>query len=83
MVPGQHTDTFGLNEPSRLTEKLASVISIIGSADAKPTRNAIQVATKYSREIDEQLELLGGVIQTQLADFNAMMAEADLPAIRA
>jgi hypothetical protein len=81
MVPGEHTDTFGLNEPSRLTEKLASVISIVGSADAKPTRNALLVAAKYSAEIDEQLALFDDVLESDLADFNAMMAEADLPAV--
>ena len=81
MVPGQHKDTFGLNEPSRLSEKLASVISVVGSADAKPTRNALEVAAKYSKEIDEQLETFDRVVEGELAVFNDLMAEADMPAV--
>ena len=81
MVPGKHKDTFGLNEPSRLTEKLASVISVIASADAKPTRNSLHVAAKYSTEIDEQLARLEEVLENELSVFNTLTAEADLPAV--
>ena len=82
MVPGEHKDTFGLNEPSRLTEKLASVIPVIASADARPTRNALQVASKYSEEIDEQLDGFQRVLHDELRAFNDLMAGADLPALR-
>ena len=82
MVPGTHTDTFGGNDPARLSEKLASVISIIASADAKPTRNSLVVAKKYQDEIDEQLEELERVLGSDLASFNELMTKADLPAIQ-
>lgn len=82
MVPGEHKDTFGLNEPSRLTEKLASVISIIDAADAKPTENALVVAAKYSEEIDGQLEQLDALLDEELAAFNEMIGASDLPALR-
>jgi photosystem II stability/assembly factor-like uncharacterized protein len=81
MVPGKHKDTFGLNEPARLSQKLASVISVISSADAKPTRNALQVAAKYSEEIDQYLAQFDQVIENELKAFNNLMAEADLPAV--
>jgi len=81
MLPGEHKDTFGLNEPSRLSQKLASVISVIASADARPTQNSLQVAAKYSAEIDEQLVKLDDVFEKELGAFNALMAEADLPAV--
>ncbi|MBW3667128.1 MAG: glycosyl hydrolase [Actinobacteria bacterium] len=81
MVPGQHEDTFGLNEPSRLSEKLASVISVIGSADAKPTRNALEVAGQYEAEIDDELDKLEEIFEEDLAEFNALVAGADLPAV--
>ena len=81
MVPGEHKDTFGLNEPSRLTEKLASVISVIASADARPTRNSLLVAAEYSDEIDEELERLNHVLETDLVAFNDRMTAADLPAV--
>jgi hypothetical protein len=82
MVPGEHKDIFGLNEPSRLTEKLASVIPVIASADARPTRNALHVASKYSGEIDEQLDRLQEVLDDELRAFNDLMAGAELPALR-
>jgi hypothetical protein len=81
MVPGKHKDVFGLNEPARLSEKLASVIPVIGSADATPTRNALEVASKYEAEIDEELAKLDEILKEDLAGFNTMMAEADLPAV--
>jgi hypothetical protein len=81
MVPGEHKDTFGLNEPSRLTEKLASVISVIASADAPPTKNALHVAAQYSEEIVQQLELLDGVLENELKAFNELMSAAGPPAV--
>lgn len=81
MARGEHKDTFGLNERSRLAEKLASVISIVASADAAPTKQSLEVAAMYSEQIDEQLGLLKEVLETDLAQFNVLMSESDLPAI--
>jgi photosystem II stability/assembly factor-like uncharacterized protein len=81
MAPGQHMGTFGLNERSRLSEKLASVISVIASADAKPTTQSIEVATIYSDQIDEQLARLREVIETDLTEFNSLISKAGLPAV--
>ena len=81
MRPGEHKDTFGLNEPARLTEKLTSVIAVIGSSDARPTRNSLQVSAKYSAEIDEELEKLDQVLDGPLKAFNELLAAADLPAV--
>ena len=82
MVPGPHKDVFGLSEPARLTEKLASVISVIASADARPTRNSLEVAAKYSAEIDEQLNQLEDVLAIELVQFNDLMGTAHLPAVK-
>ena len=82
IVPGQQEDTFGLNEPSRLNAKLSSLISIVGSADAKPTEQASDLVDSYSKEIDAQLEKLHAVMDTDLSAFNALLKEADLPAVQ-
>ena len=82
IVPGQHEDTFGLNEPSRLNAKLSSLISIVGSADAKPTKQASDLVESYSKEIDAQLEKLHTAMDTELSAFNALLKEADLPAVQ-
>ena len=81
IVPGVHEDIFGLNERSRLNEKLASVISIIASADAKPTTQSLEVAAMYSSQIDDQLSRLKDVLEADLADFNALIRQTDLPAV--
>lgn len=83
MLAGEHTDTFGLNEPARLSEKLASVISVIGSADGRPTANALEVAALYSGQIDEQIAELEAVMAEDVDAFNAALAGAGMPAIRA
>ncbi|MFZ0014342.1 MAG: glycosyl hydrolase [Acidimicrobiia bacterium] len=79
--PGKHEDMFGGQEPARLNEKLASVISVIASADAPPTEQSLELTAKYSEEIDDQLEVLAGVLESDLTEFNTLMAAADLPAI--
>ncbi|HXV71771.1 MAG TPA: sialidase family protein, partial [Acidimicrobiia bacterium] len=79
--PGKHEDMFGGQEPARLNEKLASVISVIASADAPPTEQSLQLTADYSEEIDEQLEKLAELLAKDLAEFNAQMAATDLPAI--
>ena len=79
--PGKHEDMFGGQEPARLNQKLTSVISVIGSADAPPTRQALELSAKYSEEIDEHLERFRQLVADDLAAFNNSMAEAGLPAV--
>ena len=79
--PGKHEDMFGGQEPARLNQKLTSVISVIASADAPPTRQALELSTRYSEEIDEHLERFRRLVADDLAAFNAAMAKAGLPAV--
>jgi hypothetical protein len=79
--PGKHEDMFGGQEPARLNAKLASVISIIASADAPPTTQSLELAAKYSAEIDAQVDRLGDVLKKDLKGFNALMRSAKLPAV--
>ena len=82
MVPIGKKDTTAANEPARLSQKLASVISVIASADAKPTRSSLQVAAKYSSEIDKELAKLDDVLATELVEFNSLISLASLPAVQ-
>jgi hypothetical protein len=79
--PGEHKDMFGLHERARLNEKMASLISILNSADAPPTKQALELAAKYGGEIDAQVARLDEVLRTDLERFNALMTEADIPAV--
>jgi hypothetical protein len=79
--PGKHEDMFGGQEPARLNAKLASVISVIASADAPPTIQSLELSAKYSGEIDVQLERLDEVLGKDLKGFNTLMRRAKLPAV--
>ena len=81
ILPGEHTDTFGLNDRVRLNAALSSVISIIGSADAKPTKQARELAGEYSAQIDQQLDILNGLLSDDLESFNEMVYQSSVPAV--
>ena len=78
VLPGKQTDTFGLNRRVRLNAALASVISIIDSADARPTVQARALAEEYMARIDDELERLDALLDHDLAAFNRLVAEANL-----
>ena len=79
--PGAHTDVVGLHDRVRLNAALASVISIIDSADARPTTAARALGEEYMAAIDVELERLAALLDGDLAGFNRLVAEADLPAV--
>ena len=79
--PGKHEDMFGGQEPARLNQKLASVISVIASADAPPTKQSLELSARYSAEIDAQLDRMGEVLSHELEEFNDLMRAAQLPAV--
>jgi photosystem II stability/assembly factor-like uncharacterized protein len=81
IVPGDQKDTFRLDDPVRLNEKLASLISVVASADAKPTESARELADLHTAQIDEQLDRLIAVFDQDIAAFNTLVAEAQLPAV--
>ena len=55
---GGEVDTFGLHHRVRLNAALASVISIVDSADAGPTAQARALAEEYIVRIDTELDRL-------------------------
>ncbi len=79
--PGKHEDLFGGQEPARLNEKLASLISVMSSADAPPTQQSLELSAAYSAELDAELKKLSQVFAEDLEGFNALMADAGLPAV--
>jgi len=61
VLPGPLSDTFGRGEKA-LIQGLTTVISVIASADAKPTRQASSVVSIYFEQIDAQLARLRQVL---------------------
>ena len=81
ILPGEHTDTFGLHHRVRLNAALASVISIVDSADARPTAQARMLAEEYMAGIDTELGRLEALLDHDLGTFNRLVSETGLPPI--
>ena len=83
ILPGEHTDTFGLHNRVRLNAALASVVSIVDSADARPTAQARALAEEYMARIDDELGRLKALLDHDLEAFNELVSEAGLPPVDA
>ena len=81
ILPGEQKLTYGLIVRSRLNEGLASVIPVVGSADARPTKQVYELVDFYSTQIDEQIAALDAVIDGELAELNQVIRSADLQPI--
>ena len=81
ILPGEHTDTFGLHNRVRLNAALASVVSIVDSADARPTAQARALAGEYMARIDDELGRLKALLEHDLGAFNELVSEASLPPV--
>jgi photosystem II stability/assembly factor-like uncharacterized protein len=81
ILPGDQKDIYSLNKRSRLNVKLASLISIIGSADRRPTRQSGELYAVYAAQADEQLAHLQAILDGEVEVFNSLIQEANLPAI--
>ena len=81
ILPGEQEDLFGLNEPARLNEKLASLIPIVGSADRRPTTQARTLYHEYAATVDGQLEALHALLNDDLETLNTLIQDANVPGI--
>jgi len=67
--------------PTRLNAKLAALPSVVSSADAAPTRQSHDVFADLSARIDQQLERWRDALEVDVAGFNALVRDAELPAV--
>ena len=70
-----------LNFPSRLNAKLSALTSVVASADGAPTQQSYDVFHDLSTRIDQQLMQLQQVIAADVATFNALIRQSEIPAI--
>jgi len=70
-----------LRLPTRLNVKLVNLISVIASADAPPTCQVYDVFEHLSGQVDAQLEKLNSILDESVADFNAAVRDAEVPAV--
>ncbi len=70
-----------LNHPAKLNGKLAYVAAIIASAPAAPTKQSYAVFDDLSARIDVQLRRLQEVLDSEVAQFNSLLRENDVPGV--
>ncbi|MGA7614319.1 MAG: glycosyl hydrolase [Thermoanaerobaculia bacterium] len=70
-----------LNFPIKLNNKLAEVGSSAAVGDNAPTAQQIAVKKEIDQKIDAELAKIDAVWKTDLPAFNAMAAEAKIPAL--
>ncbi|MDI3341106.1 MAG: glycosyl hydrolase, partial [Sphaerobacter sp.] len=70
-----------LNFPVKLNNKLAALINIVDSADAAPTRQAVETFHELAAAIDAQLDRLAALIERNVTALNRQIHEAALPAL--
>ena len=70
-----------LNFPARLNRKLAELSRVVDIADFGPPKQAYDVFDDLSARIDRQLELLKGIVGSDVPAFNELVSGLGLPAI--
>jgi photosystem II stability/assembly factor-like uncharacterized protein len=81
--PGEQKNVYSLTNRPRLNSRLASLLSIAGTADAKPTEQAVALAREYSDQIDEQSSLLEQIVAEDVSELNRRIREANVPPVAA
>jgi len=70
-----------LNYPIRLNNKLAALGGVVGSAEAAPTSQSYAVYDELVTQIDAQLQKLAQVMRTDVAGFNQLVRDQNIPAV--
>jgi photosystem II stability/assembly factor-like uncharacterized protein len=70
-----------LNYPIRLNNKLAALGGVVGTADAAPTAQSYAVYDEVVAQIDAQLQKLAQVMKTDVAAFNQLVRDQNIPAV--
>ncbi|MFN8514869.1 MAG: glycosyl hydrolase [Chloroflexia bacterium] len=70
-----------LTAPSKLNVRLATLLGVVGGADARPTQQARDVFASVDERVDVQLMRLSALIDGEVPRFNALVREMDLPAL--
>jgi len=70
-----------LNFPIRLNDKLSALTGVVESASAPPTSQAYVVYDDLNAKIDAELERLRTLLATDLAQFNQLVRDQNVPAV--
>ena len=70
-----------LNFPVRLNNHLVALSGVVGSADSAPTRQSYEVFDMLTKAVDEQLAKWKAIVATDLAAYNNLVKQQEVPAI--
>lgn len=70
-----------LKYPAKLNGKITGLISWVTSSDERPTQQSREVFGILSEGVNEQLDALQKVLDEDLAKFNTLIAELEVPAL--
>jgi hypothetical protein len=71
-----------LNFPIRLNNEIAGVASYVGQGEYRPTKQAYEVFTTLSRELDVQLKAIRSTMDRDLPKLNAILRAAGLQELK-
>jgi serine/threonine-protein kinase RIO1 len=70
-----------LNFPIKLNNKLAALLGVVVSSDDAPTLQSTQVYEELASQVNVQLEALKKLVSADLAAFNKLVHEQNVPAV--
>ena len=70
-----------LNFPIRLNNHLVALAGVVGSADTAPTKQSYEVFDILSKQADEQLAKWKEIVSTDVAGYNNLVKEQQVPTL--
>ena len=81
ILPGEQKDNYNLILRSRLNEVVATLMTVVNSADAKPTKATQELFAEHSAEIDAEIAKLDAVVKVDVAALNGLIAAQGVAAV--
>jgi photosystem II stability/assembly factor-like uncharacterized protein len=72
-----------LNFPIKLNNKLAHVLIVVQSSDNQPTQQSYMVYEELATQVNAELRKLEALTGTELAAFNKLIRDENVPAVQA
>ncbi|WP_462250096.1 WD40/YVTN/BNR-like repeat-containing protein [Ekhidna sp.] len=71
-----------LNFPIRLNNKLGHLASLSGVGSYRPTDSSLEFYNEVTAKIDEQLKMLGDILDSRIKEFNQKVKDAQVDAVK-